>query len=92
MCGQCGREMTGLFPRERDELAHELQAGVALNLRVFADNSHPDKIGVVTMRISEDGLNVGWLGDEHFKMEWHELLDILHRAEWENTELESVDS
>ena len=80
-CGQCGREMSGLFPRESDYLSHELQTGVELHLRVFAQSTDPHRCGHIALRISEEGLCINWLGGGlRQRWEWADLVDALRRV------------
>lgn len=87
-CGQCGRELTGRDLRERDEdYEHELQAGVGLNLRIFAEHSNPHNCGHVHIRLSSEEISIGWSGEKQYGMALHELLILLARWEQEGCEI-----
>jgi hypothetical protein len=48
-----------------------------LKLRVFAEANDPHRCGPVELRITDEGLVVGWSGDREFSVEWAVLIACL---------------
>lgn len=89
-CGQCGRELAGQALTERaKDFRHELQSGVRLSLSILSNDSDPHRVRLISLDLSDDGIEVGEFGERKFYcLDWDQLMCLFQQ--WENEGCEIV--
>ncbi len=92
-CGQCGRELTTTDVKYMDQqVEHELQSGVRLNLRVFGSDSDPHRCGFYVIGISDEGIRVRRFepDSQTYILTWDQLMSLLAQWEMDGCEIAEV--